>query len=193
MTRFRITNAAGDRMIQVQPNRFHYNWQKRDAVYPTYRTMRAEFDALFAAFCNFVVTAKLGQVAPNQWELTYVDQIHSGPLWETPADWHRIFPGLLPAKGSLGGHALESIGGEWHYVIEPARGRIHFLLQSGRTEPGPTGTEVLSLQTTARGPIRQETGWDLNDGLELGHDAIIAAFMDMTSAEAHKAWGLEEG
>src|SRR5262249_28086253 len=93
--RLQITNAAGDRMIQLQSNRFHYNWQKRDAVYPSYQTMRAEFDALFATFKTFAAEAKLGEVVPNQWELTYVDQIPRGALWDTPADWHMVLPGVL--------------------------------------------------------------------------------------------------
>jgi uncharacterized protein (TIGR04255 family) len=193
LTRLLITNAAGDRMIQVQPSRFHYNWQKCEGVYPSYQTMRSEFHALFETFRKFAADAKLGEVAPNQWELTYVDQIQRGPLWETPADWHKVLPGLLPAKASLGGHALESFGGEWHYVIEPARGRIHVALQSGRTAPAPAGAEVLTVQTTARGPIRQEPGWGLDEGFEIAHNAVVAAFLEMTSPAAHEAWGIEKG
>jgi uncharacterized protein (TIGR04255 family) len=191
LTRLQITNAAGDRMIQVQPTRFHYNWQKRDVVYPSYRTMKAEFDSLFTAFRKFAADAKLGAVSPNQWELTYVDQIPRGTLWDSPADWHKILPGLFPSVGALGGYALESVVGEWHYVIEPARGRIHVALQSGRTSA--TGIDVLNVQTTARGPIRQEPGWGLDEGLELGHDAVLAAFLEMTSSDAHEAWGIEKG
>jgi len=193
VSRLQITNAAGDRMMQVQPTGFHYNWQKRAGTYPSFRTMRAEFDSLLASFCKFAADVKLGAISPNQWEITYVDRISRGELWTTAADWHEVLPGLLPAKGGLGGSVLESVGGEWHYLIEPARGRIHVSLQSGWTAPRPDGTEILQVQTTARGPVREQSGWSLADGLELGHNAIIEAFMEMTSPQAHKAWGLEEG
>src|SRR6516165_3096908 len=35
--RLQISTTRGDRMIQVQPTRFHYNWQKKDQAYPSYR------------------------------------------------------------------------------------------------------------------------------------------------------------
>jgi uncharacterized protein (TIGR04255 family) len=190
LTRLQITNTTGDRMVQIQPTRFIYNWQKRDSVYPSYGRLRSEFDALFATFNRFVVDAKVGDLIPNQWELTYVDHVPRGQLWDSPADWHKVFPGLLTDKASLGGCPLEYLGGERHYAIEASRGRIHVLLQSGRSADN---SEILSVQTTARGPIRPETGWGLEDGLEMGHAAVSAAFREMASPEAHRAWGIEEG
>jgi uncharacterized protein (TIGR04255 family) len=191
--RLQISNKGGDRMIQLQPSCFLYNWQKQNTVYPSYQTMLTEFKTLFAAFLQFAAEAKLGEVVPNQWELTYVDHFPRGGLWETPADWHRIVPGLLTDKAALGGLPSESINAEWHYLIEPARGRVHVSLKSGRTTAAQEDSEVLLMQTTARGPIRQEPGWGLDEGLELGHNAVIAAFMEATSAEAHQAWGIVEG
>jgi uncharacterized protein (TIGR04255 family) len=188
--RVQITTATGDRMIQVQPNRFHYNWQKREGVYPSYRTMKAEFDELFRQFWRFVQEAGLGEVSPNQWELTYVDHIPRGPLWETPADWHKVLPGLLNARAELGGCPMEGVAGEWTYVINPERGRLHVELRPGRLG-GPDSPDGLVLQTTARGPVRQESGWGLDAGLDLGHDTIIRAFLEMTSPEAQRAWGVE--
>jgi uncharacterized protein (TIGR04255 family) len=190
-SRLQITNSDGDRMIQVQSTRFHYNWQKRNAVYPSYRTMRSEFDTLFAQFCRFAVEAGLGEVLPNQWEVTYVDQIPRGELWDSPADWHKVLPGILAAKWQVGIARLENVGGEWHYAIGPDKGRVHISLQHGRMT-SPPETEVLLLQTTARGTVQQKTGWDLDSGLELGHHAAISAFLEITSAEAHRAWGLVE-
>ena len=35
--RLQVTNKGGDRMIQIQSSRFHYNWQKKDGAYPSYR------------------------------------------------------------------------------------------------------------------------------------------------------------
>lgn len=41
--RLMIENASGDRLIQVQSSRFHYNWRKRDGEYPHYESVFAEF------------------------------------------------------------------------------------------------------------------------------------------------------
>lgn len=186
--RLQISNEASGRMIQAQATRFLYNWQKCDAVYPSYDKMRGEFDRLFADFCRFAKDAELGDVVPNQWELTYVDHIPRGALWDSPADWDKVFPGIFAPRWAIRGTRLESVGGEWHCEIEPRRGRLHIVLQHVRAGSA-SGPEVLQLQTTARGPVRKEPNWDLDAGLRLGHDVIINAFLEMTSQQAQVAWG----
>lgn len=185
--RLQIRNEAGDRLIQVQASRFHYNWQKREGVYPSYGKMRAEFDRLFADFCRFVADAQLGELSPNQWEITYVDHVPKGELWDSSVDWQKILPGLL-ASGRLSGIRFEGLDGEWHYEIEPHRGRLHIALQHVRVG-SPSGPEVLQVQSTARGPVRKEPGWDLDAGLQLGHDVLLNTFLQMASADAQRAWG----
>jgi uncharacterized protein (TIGR04255 family) len=185
--RLQITTAAGDRLLQVQATQFHYNWQKREGSYPSYSKMRAEFDHLFANFCRFVAEAGLGEVIPNQWEFTYVDHIQRGALWDSPADWHKVLPGLL-APGRFAGIRFEGLNGDWHYEIEPRRGRLHIVLQHVRVG-APSGPEAVQVRSTARGPVRQEPGWDLDNGLQLGHDVLLNTFLQMTSAEAQRAWG----
>jgi len=77
-TRLQITNRAGDRMVQIQPNRFHYNWKRVGGHYPSYSQVRQEFDQHLALFARFVEEEGLGPVVPSQWELTYVDYVPPG-------------------------------------------------------------------------------------------------------------------
>jgi uncharacterized protein (TIGR04255 family) len=184
--RLQIANQAGDRLIQIQPTQFIYNWLKKEGHYPSFRRVYEEFANYFRRFRTFVEEAKLGDVVPNQWEITYVDQIPAGNLWQSPSDWHRILPGLLGPQPGVDGLHLESAGGEWHYEITPAQGRLHISIQQGMTE----GEEpALLLQTTARGSIGKDSAPDLETGLNLGHEVIRRAFLGMTSAEAQAAWG----
>jgi uncharacterized protein (TIGR04255 family) len=185
--RLQISWANDGRMIQIQPTRFHYNWNRVGGEYPHYRSVREEFDRSFETFCRFVAETKLGEVVPNQWELTYIDSIPKGALWSTSADWHEVLPGLFSSQGSAGAVQLESFGGEWHYQIPPRRGRLHVSVQLARVGDDPT--PVLLLQTTARGPIGNEGAASLGDGLELGHRAAVDTFVGITSERAHRAWG----
>lgn len=184
--RLQISNQGGDRLIQVQQTRFIYNWQKKEgeAIYPSFTGMRAEFEGLFRYFHDFAVASDLGEVVPNQWEVTYVDQIPRGELWQTPADWHRVLPCLFGSCPGITGLTLEGASGEWEYEIPPARGRLHLAAQAGVTD---SGEPTLLLQTTARGPIGKEL--DLSSGLDLGHDVARRAFLSITSPEAQTAWG----
>ena len=186
-TRLQITNSEGDRMIQVQSSRFHYNWQKKEGAYPSYRAVREEFGKYFETFRRFVSDERLGEVLPNQWELAYVDYIAPGDLWRSPADWGKVLPALFGSGRVPEGLTAESVGAEWHFEIAPQRGRLHLnvnLARLGSREPG------ILLQWTARGPIG--AGMDLDAGLELGHRVTVETFLRVTSEEVQRSWGRME-
>jgi uncharacterized protein (TIGR04255 family) len=186
-TRLQITNTAGDRMIQVQSTRFHYNWQKAKEKYPRYRNVREEFDAFFARFQTFVAQAGIGKLIPNQWEITYINFIPTEELWRTASEWSRVFPGLLGTFEGRDRVRLETISGEWHYEITPQLGRLHIGPALGKVT---TSNELgLVLNLTARGPLGSDLPLGLGRGLELGHEMIVQTFLDITSPDAQRAWG----
>jgi len=186
--RIQLLRRDQDRMIQVQRTRFMYNWRRQGDSYPSYQTLRPEFDAHYAEFVRFIDHAALGSLEPNQWEMTYVNHVEKGQLWQTPTDWERILPGFYTPCPAMLEYRFESFGGEWHLAIEPDRGRLHVAIQHARIESAK-GPEVLMLQLTARGPIDTNQGWDLDSGFNVGHEAIVRAFAAMTSKAAHDHWG----
>ena len=201
-TRLQIRSAEGDRMIQVQNGRLHYNWLRQEGrKYPEYRELRPAFDRALEAFRQFLLEERPGDVQPeqwvfrpNQWEVSYVNHIPRGPVWNRLADCAELFRVRPLLETTPGGTMLESFGGEWHYEIPPKRGRLHVHLQHGRL-PSPESTELLILNLTARGPIgdNKEGGLDLDEGLNLGHNVVVRAFYDLTSDSAHDYWGLIHG
>ena len=186
--RLQLENATGDRMIQVQESRFHYNWKRRDQLYPSFQRVRVEFDRQLGQFRRFLAASGLGELCPNQWELTYVDGIPRGELWQTVADWHRVLPGLLAGPPSIDGICTENASGEWTFEMTPRRGRLHVAIRQARITD--TNETVLLVQTTARGPIGREANDDLAAGLVQGHSVAVRTFLSITSAEAHAHWGV---
>ena len=189
--RLQIKNVADDRMVQMQNGRFHYNWRKQHEAneYPRYATVRSEFDSTFERFQRFVRERKLGEVRPNQWELTYVNHIEQGALWQLPTDWYAVLPGLLGRAAGIAGIRFESTGGESHFELEPERGRLHISLRHGRGKgEGDDESEFLVLELTARGPITATAGLDLDNGLNLGHETIVSTFVAITSDKAQRHW-----
>ena len=87
-SRLQITNAAGDRMIQLQNTRFHFNWLgQAGRTYPRYEKVRTEFSDVYGRFLEFVRGEGLGELRPNQWEVTYLNHILKGTVWREPNDW----------------------------------------------------------------------------------------------------------
>lgn len=187
--RFKVEHRSKDRLIQMQATRFLLNWRKRGDSYPSYRNLIAEFETTFARFTTFAEQAGLGQVALNQWELTYIDSFPREEYWQTPADWSRCLPGLFgnlfPTDGL--GVVLEHRGAEWSYEIEPKRGRLHVSARPGRW--GDDKQDCLLLQMTARGPVGKGGAESLRAGLDLGHKAAVGAFLRMVDKDVQRRWG----
>jgi uncharacterized protein (TIGR04255 family) len=194
-TRCRIKNRNGDRMIQLQNTRVHLNWLgEQGGEYPHHETMLAEFEKTFRAFSLFVASENVGQLRPNQWEVTYVNHIPKGTVWQTPNDWH--FFQLLGSKTSASMVRAESFHGEWHLLIPEQRGRLHIQWQHAKKSPTDVNADdFIRLVFTARGPLEQseDSFAAVVAGLNLGRDVIVTSFRDFASKEANDYWGLKNG
>lgn len=191
--RIQIQDDDRDRMIQLQNGRLHYNWLGLGGEkYPRYDEIRPEFDEVLKQFEHFLTDHKLGELQPNQWEVTYVNHIPKGTVWKEPNDWQDVFrqlPSVIDCPESV---ELESCAGEWHFEIKPQVGRLHIQLGHGRSSV-ENSEDLLRLRLTARGPIggTEGNGLDLGQGLDLGREIIVTTFKAITSESAHEYWGLK--
>jgi uncharacterized protein (TIGR04255 family) len=183
--RTQFVRKDDERLIQLQKTRFIYNWRKRTCDYPRYRKLLPEFDTQFENFAAFVREVDLGEVNLNQWEMTYVNHILKGELWNSPEDWPNVIPKLYVPPRCLPDTAIDSLAAEWSLGLPQNRGRLHVSLKHGRLRSA-TGPEALILQLTARGPLAAIQ--DLHGNLELAHESIVRSFAGMTSETAHRHW-----
>ncbi|MBN1345417.1 MAG: TIGR04255 family protein [Phycisphaerae bacterium] len=188
--RLQIRSEAGDRMIQVQNGRLHYNWLgKVGGPYPRYTSIRPEFDDVLNRFVRFLADENLGELKADHWEITYVNHLPKGTVWDTIDQWGDVLVGLPGAWQSPEGLRFEGLQGEWHFEIEPQRGRLH--VQVNRARSGQGVDDILRLALTARGGVAPSgrEGLTLDEGLNLGRETIVRAFRSMTSEKARSYWG----
>jgi uncharacterized protein (TIGR04255 family) len=191
-SRLQIRNTEKDRMIQVQNGRLHVNWLGHDGgEYPRYAKVRGLFDSAFNWFSKYVRDAGLGEIRPNQWEVTYVNRIQKGTVWNSPDDWSFYRP--LRTLDGLESIKLESVSGEWHFQILDRRGRLHAQFQHVRN-PDDSTADAIVLNLTARGSVGStENELSLDHGLDLGHEIIVTNFRHLMSDQANLYWGLQNG
>lgn len=193
-SRLQIKNKDGDRMIQLQNNQLHFNWLgESGGGYPRYEKVRDGFAAVLSRFVEFAAAEQLGDFRPNQWEVTYLNHIPKGSVWDSPHDWDFFLPlRSIPAvEGTIQG---ESFSGGWHFVIPDQRGRLHVQWQHG-LKSKPEQQEMIVLTLTARGPLdkgEDDTTRILN-GVDLGRQTIVRTFPNLMSDEANNHWGLKHG
>jgi uncharacterized protein (TIGR04255 family) len=185
--RVQIIRGDGERMLQVQDNRFILNWRKRESAYPSYETLMPEFRSMLSAFESFCAEAGFGIPAYNLWEVVYVDQVKKGTMWDSARDLYRIFPALTSPSVSVR-HAPpsgdETVNANWRFSLADRRGRLHVQLRQARLIP--SSEEVIQLMTTARGPVNEIQSWE--QGMNFGHEALRETFLAITSIEAQESW-----
>jgi uncharacterized protein (TIGR04255 family) len=185
-SRTQIVRDDEERTIQVQASRFVLNWRRKSGAYPSFNAILPEFNASFGQFSAFAMASGLGKISPNHWEVTYVNQLPKGELWETVDDWKNIFPCISAptVQGSIG---PENQGADWRYVIRENLARLYITLRYARVSAD--GPDPILLQLTARGRVIDgDASASLESGFNLGHGAIVDAFVNMTSHRAHLHW-----
>ncbi len=183
-----IVHEQDDRVIQMQNTRFLYNWRKRGSDYPTFNKNYPEFLRYFDQFRTVATEAGLGTLSPNQWEITYINNIAKGTVWETPDDWRTVFPGIFPPKSSFDSIRFENFSGENCFEIGERRGRLRISVQLAKMDD-LNGPEILRLQLTARGPISStDSNASYQEGIEIGHKTIVQAFERISGPEALEYW-----
>lgn len=179
-------------MLQVQNGRLHFNWLgESGGPYARYPGIRTGFEQAVQRFQEFLKQENLGELRPNQWEVTYLNHIPKGTVWNAVIDWNFCrLVGDLPTYQEL--IEPESFRADWHFVIPNQRGRLHVEWQHAhRTSPDPK--EIVVLNLTARGPLNPEKiGIEtILAGVDLGRQTIVKTFQKIMSDEANAYWGIE--
>lgn len=180
--RLQMMSEDNYRMVQMQNDRLVFNWRRLDkGVYPRWKETR-----------EFLKEENIGELKPNQWEVTYVNHFLAGEDWKSSDDWVGLVPGLIGAGLKMPQLEQESLSVGIHLEIKPRKGRLHVELNHGFRSTEDEETEILTLQLVARGPVESEDESELMNGLDLGRSVIVRAFAELTGDEAHKRWGLEK-
>ena len=192
--RFWFEKADEPSLLQVQQDRIIHNWRKRERqpIYPRYEAIRRSFEGEVSAFIKFLKAEQLGELRPNQCELTYINIIEM-PDGSNP---HLRFGEVTPLWSLRPG---EPVPGEFESAVIQARfvladekpwGRVYVNFQPGvrQTDLSP----VIRLEITARGKPKEESISEAFRLLDLERTAVVRTFAAVTSHEMHKVWGRKD-
>lgn len=186
-SRLRMTTADGTKMIQVQNGWLVANWTKKgDSQYPGFTGVKSLFDQAMKRFAAFLKDRNLGVIKPNLWEVTYVDHIPKGTVWNTLSDLPRVFPGLFGNSQCTQG-TNESVASTWVWRLAPNPGRLRLSLQSARTIADPA-SDILQVTSIARGPLGVDNASFFDYALNFGRTSVVNTFVGLASAEARRYW-----
>lgn len=182
----------GTRLVQVQRDRFAFNWRKQDTevAYPHYDQLRAEFEQHFETFTAFLDEESLSVPEPDQVELTYVNHIRADGESTSPAPlerYVRLWSGV-PDEAAL--PSAESAAFQTQFVFHRGTspiGRLYIQVQSRffKADNRP----LYHLQLIGRGaPVDNPGLPGVLSFLDHAHVWIVRGFTDITTKEMHQEW-----
>ena len=178
-------------LIQLQRDRFGYNWRKREDAqeYPRYETVRKNFWKHWKDFKGFLRTSGLEAPSIDQCELTYVNRIPKGACWADMGDLETLFRNLswAPREGFL--PHPEIWAWRMSFKLSEGSGRLH--VNASPVFVPPENELQMRLTLTVRGRPKEETLNDENilDWFDTARRWIVRGFVDLVTDKTDGIWG----
>lgn len=161
-------------LVQIQQDRFYFNWRRRGDRYPSFEDRGGRAGILsrllsqFSDFCDFVRAESSGEVIPRYAEVTKVDFLREGTHWSDLDDLLVLVPTLSVFPRVAG-------GGRWS-----ASASVKTDLGDDRTlsvalqMSGESGQRLVKAETTARIPtVGDELEGRLRDANTLLNESFL--------------------
>lgn len=192
LPRLWLINGTESRLIQLQVDRLHYNWRRRDgeSEYPRYESIVGAFEETFESFERVAEELGLGVVLPEHYELSYINHLQKGVEWDVVSDLPNVFPDLVWGKKSFLPFP-DRIAWNWGFSMPDQAGIVQVKLTSAALASEPP-VPIFVLELTARGPAIEKTSRERNNWFSLARQWIVRGFADLTSIDIqNRVWGKE--
>lgn len=184
-----FVDNPGNKVIQLQTDRFLHNWRKisGEEEYPRYETIRDEFIDRWRQFVSFSNDEKLGAPTVTQAEVTYVNHIPQDSCWSEADDMPNVFSCLkLVDEIDLFG-PMETMEFNIRRRLRDNRGRLYVKAAPAFTTKDKS--VILRMVLTTRGPVADNSDEAILDWMDMGRSTIVKGFAALTAPAAHKVWG----
>jgi uncharacterized protein (TIGR04255 family) len=193
--RFWFLNDSGEELLQLQPDWLATNWRKLspDAEYKRWASRRIVFGDFYSQLNKYLSQVGLGQLAPRQCEVTYINHILPSVVLVDQSDYGKVLnitrpvdlgTSIAPERAEIGQHYIISD------ELDRPMGRLHIIARPGYLDQNKA--PIYQLELTARGaPSTQDLDGVLAF-LDRSHDIISNAFIEFTSGEVQQEWGIHE-
>jgi uncharacterized protein (TIGR04255 family) len=184
---------TGTNLIQIQRDRFVYNWRKVTGaeMYPRYPAIREALEREWRRFCGFLKDEGLQRPKVDQCEVVYVNNIEYGRGWNGYGELDKVIATLAtPRSNARFLPNPEQVSMQVVYRLEEDAGRLY--VQFNPVIRGRDGKEVLQMSLTARGAPKFAEDRDVFAWLDLGRKWVVRGFADFTAQGMHQVWGKQE-
>lgn len=188
-----FVSETGCELLQVQQDRFIVNWRRiKLEKYPRYPHVKSMLEREFAIFSDFVSEQKLGSIVANQCEVTYINQIEPGSVWEKHSQVGRVLNIMAPEFNDETLPTPEQFRFSAQYIMGDSGspvGRLH--LDFHPAFRAVDRKPIFAMNLTARGKPMGEGFPGVMKFMDVARQNIVRGFQALTTADMHKEWGLD--
>lgn len=179
-----FVHTKGNRIIQLQRDRFLHNWRKHSTgdTYPRYGEVFGMFSKHLTTFQNFLHENTLGALEPIQYEMTYVNHVHRDEGWVLNQDVGNVFADFVwRASPDRFLPCPEGMNWRTTFVLPNKSGRLSVVIQNGETQENNQPVFVFELTVRGIGTDRSFDG--MKNWFDLAREWIVRGFADLANEE----------
>ncbi len=192
-SRYWFLGAGENELVQIQPDRFGFNWRKGptdETAYPRYPYVRRRFESVFSIFVDAL--HQLGKTVRPTWcEVTYINPVAFGNPGEPRPDLSTVLRRLAPYEFQLLPEPDNTTLTDRFLLVRDGApfGRFYLTANPAYTDDRSLGYNLILRM------IGQPRSPDLAGVLDVfdeGRLLIVNTFRDTTTPEMHEEWGLDD-
>lgn len=176
------------RLLQIQSDRFYFNWRKRESTdkYPGFEAILKEALGHWLYFTEWLGKNNHGHLTATRFEVTYIDVISKELGWNGPShtcELIKIFNSLQnPNFGSP-----ELATAQLSYPLPNSMGNLALNIKQALR--ARDGLPILVVEHIAQTPVRD--GLDFSSWFLFAREQIRLLFLDIITDRAREVWGHE--
>jgi len=172
-------------LIQLQDNRFYYNWRKRDEEYPHFEKIHPKFLVEWNRFTDWWAKNEKNQLTPIRYQMSYVNQIEADLGWHSVEDSAKIFS-FLDSDWSSFDLRPSVFNTNFEFVLPEEKGILS--VKINQSIKPPDNTQVLTLNLTS---VSKNIDTEIEKWFELTHQYTVQIFLNLINQETKNLWGFK--
>lgn len=191
-----LVNSSQDALIQLQANRFYFNWREgpNKSAYSSYTKIYEQFMRYWKLYVRVLSDVKIQQPQLQRCELTYVNHIAQSAGWSSMMDVGNVVTPLSWTKGETDGFlpAPKNVNWTVTFDLPDGKGILTAKMQPARRSVRDKQELILTLELSAVGAPTDRSDAGLESWFDTAHEWIVKGFEDMTAKNVqHAVWGKE--
>ena len=180
-------------VVQFQKDRFLYNWRKNPdpevgKPYPRYSKVIKGFYDNIQNFQSCIKSLDIEAINPQRLEISYINIIPL-ELFGGAANIGKILKDVSWMNKNRALPEPHRVNVDWQFKVKKISALLDLRINTAQVQK--TGEEILRIELTVKGQaphkdIRKCRAW-----FDTAHETIVTGFKDITTANAHKMWGLQ--